>query len=151
MEHRDMMRRIIGEALVEILPQLAPIIVKDLTTKAKAGEFDDLFQKIEFESLRHIGKGFGKIIHSQKVTDVLNGVINETHVTLDELLGPSREKRVCRPRWMAMYRLSRECGLSLGMIVRVLKRTEHKQVIYGIRRYEELLEDKKYEAENEGC
>ncbi len=70
---------------------------------------------------------------------VLDLVARTYDVTVDELKGKSRSRRVALPRQIAMYLLRTEVGLSWPQIGHVLGGRDHSTVMHGYRRIEEQI------------
>ena len=64
--------------------------------------------------------------------EIIAKVAAEHRMTVDDLVGPSRVRTICIPRWRAMREL-RERGLSLSRIGQLLNR-DHTTVMHGLRR-----------------
>lgn len=71
-----------------------------------------------------------------RIGDILRVVAAQSGLTLDEMRGPSRQRRYAYPRILA-YHLSRTMtDASLTKIGREMRR-DHTSVLYGVRRYPE--------------
>ncbi|NPA06392.1 MAG: chromosomal replication initiator protein DnaA [Chloroflexi bacterium] len=70
---------------------------------------------------------------------VLDLVARTYDVTIEELKGKGRSRRVALPRQIAMYLLRTEVGLSWPQIGQVLGGRDHSTVMHGYRKIEEQL------------
>lgn len=61
-------------------------------------------------------------------------------VSVEEIQGPGKEKRVALARHISSYLCSTMSGLTLGEIARVTKRKDHTGVLYALNRLEKLME-----------
>ena len=61
-------------------------------------------------------------------------------ITVEDLTGPSRSRRVSRPRQLAMYLSREETDASLPRIGRALGNRDHTTVMYGCERIGDLIE-----------
>jgi chromosomal replication initiator protein len=66
------------------------------------------------------------------------------HLTVDELLGPKRDKEIVVPRQIAMYMLRSELHLSFPKIARELGRKDHTTAIHSV---EKIEKEKAYDAD----
>lgn len=58
------------------------------------------------------------------------------HISLDEMLGPKRDKEIVVPRQIAMYMLRSELHLSFPKIARELGRKDHTTAIHSVEKIE---------------
>jgi chromosomal replication initiator protein len=73
---------------------------------------------------------------------VIEKTAKHYHVTIDDILGPKRDKDIVVPRQVAMYMLRSELHLSFPKIARELGRKDHTTAIHSIDKIErELLTD----------
>ncbi len=74
--------------------------------------------------------------------NIIERTAKHFHVSIDELLGPKRDKDIVVPRQVAMYMLRSELHLSFPKIARELGRKDHTTAIHSIEKIErELLTD----------
>lgn len=73
---------------------------------------------------------------------VIEKTAKHFHVSMDDILGPKRDKDIVVPRQVAMYMLRSELHLSFPKIARELGRKDHTTAIHSIEKIErELLSD----------
>jgi chromosomal replication initiator protein len=73
---------------------------------------------------------------------VIEKTAKHYHVSIDDILGPKRDKDIVVPRQVAMYMLRSELHLSFPKIARELGRKDHTTAIHSIDKIErELLTD----------
>src|SRR3982750_710625 len=61
------------------------------------------------------------------------------HISIDEILGPKRDKDIVVPRQIAMYMLRSELHLSFPKIAHELGRKDHTTAIHSIEKIEKEL------------
>jgi chromosomal replication initiator protein len=61
------------------------------------------------------------------------------HITIEEILGPKRDKDIVVPRQIAMYMLRSELHLSFPKIAHELGRKDHTTAIHSIEKIEKEL------------
>jgi len=66
------------------------------------------------------------------------------HLSIDDLLGPKRDKEIVVPRQIAMYILRSELHLSFPKIARELGRKDHTTAIHSV---EKIQKEKAYDEE----
>jgi chromosomal replication initiator protein len=76
------------------------------------------------------------------VQRVLQLVADHYGLTVTDLVGPSRQRQVMRPRHVAMYLLHEHLGLSYVSIGKLLRR-DHSTVIFGVRRIQAVEDTEK--------
>ena len=73
---------------------------------------------------------------------VIEKTARQFHISMDDILGPKRDKDIVVPRQVAMYMLRSELHLSFPKIARELGRKDHTTAIHSIEKIErELLTD----------
>lgn len=83
--------------------------------------------------------------------NIIAEVARKWGVSLKEIVGKRRTRRVAWARFEAYYRLRMECDwLSLPMIGRKLGGRDHTSVLNGVRRYQELMASGEMQIELEG-
>jgi len=75
-----------------------------------------------------------------KPEGILQAVADGFSITVDELYGKDRSRRVALPRQIAMYLLRQETGISLPQIGEILGGRDHTTVLYGCEKIADLLE-----------
>lgn len=70
---------------------------------------------------------------------IIAEVAQRRGLTLEDLMGPSRLKRITRVRQEAMWELRQRTKLSFPQIARRLGRTNHTTALHAFRRHEERL------------
>jgi chromosomal replication initiator protein len=61
-------------------------------------------------------------------------------VKVDDIVGPSRRRKVARPRQLVMYLAREETDSSLPQIGKALGNRDHTTVLYGCNKVEDLIE-----------
>lgn len=61
-------------------------------------------------------------------------------VSLEAIIGDSRDLRTTRARWMAMYRAKKELGASYSAIGRILNK-DHSTVLHAVQRMDAVNEN----------
>ncbi len=72
---------------------------------------------------------------------IISTVARYYRLDLEELCGPSRSRRVARPRQIAMHLMRQESDLSLSQIGDTLGGRDHTTVLYGCERITTLAEE----------
>ncbi len=91
------------------------------------------------KSLLGGGKNRPKHISAKQV---IEKTARHFHVSMDDILGPKRDKDIVVPRQVAMYMLRSELHLSFPKIARELGRKDHTTAIHSIEKIErEMLTD----------
>lgn len=71
---------------------------------------------------------------------ILEAVGAYLRVSVEEIQGPGKEKRIALARHIASYLCSTMSGLTLAEVARVTKRKDHTGVLYALNRLEKLME-----------
>jgi len=75
-----------------------------------------------------------------KPEGILQAVADGFSITVEELSGKDRSRRVALPRQIAMYLLRQETGISLPQIGEILGGRDHTTILYGCEKIADLLE-----------
>ncbi len=82
------------------------------------------------------------------VEDIQRKVSEHYNIRLSELLGPTRQRVIARPRQVAMYLAKRLTTRSLPDIGRRFGKRDHTTIMHGVKRIEELMADDSQLAED---
>ncbi len=74
------------------------------------------------------------------VNDIAAAVANYYGITIDEITGPGRTRKIARPRQLVMYLAREETDASLPQIGKALGDRDHTTVLYGCDRIQDLIE-----------
>lgn len=74
------------------------------------------------------------------IQDISAAVADYYGITLDDLVSPSRSRKIARPRQLAMYLAREETDSSLPQIGRALGNRDHTTVLYGCGKIGDLME-----------
>ncbi len=67
--------------------------------------------------------------------DIVKDFCAEHQVGILEILGENRTKRVVHKRWHLMWILRKETVLSMPQIAKLLRRTDHTNVVHGLQQH----------------
>ena len=95
--------------------------------------------------VRDFGERYIFEVPSSPINDVIKAVCDESGVTRNELLGPSRMATFVLARHVAMWLCSVKGISSLSEIGRVFNR-DHTSVLHGVRRVDLLRHEKDFRA-----
>ncbi len=82
------------------------------------------------------------------VEDIQRKVSEHYNIRLSELLGPTRQRIIARPRQVAMYLSKRLTTRSLPDIGRRFGKRDHTTIMHGVKRIQELIETDSQLAED---
>jgi chromosomal replication initiator protein len=74
------------------------------------------------------------------IDDISAAVADYYGLTVDEITGPGRTRKVARPRQLVMYLAREETDSSLPQIGKALGDRDHTTILYGCDRVEDLIE-----------
>jgi chromosomal replication initiator protein len=74
------------------------------------------------------------------VSSIATAVADFYGITMDDILGKSRNRKVARPRQLAMYLARKETDASLPQIGKVLGDRDHTTILYGCTKVGDLIE-----------
>ena len=74
------------------------------------------------------------------IDDISAAVADYYGITVDEITGPGRSRKVARPRQLVMYLAREETDSSLPQIGKALGDRDHTTILYGCDRVEDLIE-----------
>ena len=90
--------------------------------------------------------GIGWRAPSNRLADILDQVSVKYGLSVADLKGPERFRRIAHPRQEAMWRMHQTGRYSLTQIGRFLGNRDHTTVLYGIRQHAARLEAEKVAA-----
>jgi chromosomal replication initiator protein len=74
------------------------------------------------------------------IQDISAAVADYYGVSVDDIIGPGRSRKIARPRQLVMYLAREETDSSLPQIGRALGNRDHTTVLYGCEKVEDLIE-----------
>lgn len=74
-----------------------------------------------------------------KVRSIAKAVCQHFHITISEIRGPSRKRRVCLPRHVIMYLCTKYTGYSLPSIAVKFGRCDHTTILHARDKIKELI------------
>ena len=73
---------------------------------------------------------------------IIHGVAKEYDISLEDLLGTSREKELIFPRHLAAYLLKEKLSLSFPQIAKIMGKRNHTSIMYAYQKIKKILKDK---------
>ena len=101
-------------------------------------------RKISVETAREIAESFrdnalgkDRLVTVSRIMDL---ICHHYRISLEELLSPSKEKRLAHPRHVAMYLARKNTNLTLMEITRAFRRNDHTTIHHGVKKIGALIE-----------